>query len=92
MTTQLKPVNNHLLVEPVKNESFMASQVDTYQEIGVVIDADANSKQFLREAVIGRRVYFDSWLAAKFPKEGTTDQFYWFVKWDDIRAVEEISE
>lgn len=93
MTTPLKPVNNHLLIEPVKNEAFMASTIDTYQEIGVVIDVapeltSAIAPVLVRKNIIGARVYFDSWLAAKFPKEGTTDEFYWLVKWEDVRAIE----
>lgn len=34
----------------------------------------------------GDKVYFDSWLAAKYPNG--EDGFYWLVKWEDVRAIE----
>lgn len=37
----------------------------------------------------GDKVYFDSWLAAKYPKGDGSDGFYWLVKFEDIRAVED---
>jgi co-chaperonin GroES (HSP10) len=94
----IKPVNGHLLIEPLPQESFIASDRETYQEIGVVIDYDADFEddttvwtgttlskppQLINK---GDKVYFDSWLAAKFPKD--RDSFYWLVEWSNIRAVE----
>jgi len=38
----IRPVNGHLLIEPLPQESFIASDRETYQEIGVVIDYDAD--------------------------------------------------
>lgn len=65
----------------------MSSQVETYQEIGVVVELPENWVHIARLKA-GDKVYFDSWLAVKFPKEGTTDEYYWLVKWEDVRAVE----
>ncbi len=86
----IKPVNGHLLIEPVAHETFMVSQNEKYEEIGVVVDFDQSSG-FLEnldedELLIGDRVYFDAWLAAKYPKNET--EFYWLVKWEDVRAVD----
>lgn len=82
--TKISPVNGHLLIEPVAHEEFMATQHGTYEEIGVVIDAGIRS-----DVQIGDKIYFDSWLCAKFPKpEGAADEFMWLVKWEDVRAVE----
>lgn len=85
----IKPVNGHLLIDPIAHEDFMASQRDTYQEIGTVVELDA---YFEIEAVPrvrkGDKVYFDAWLAAKYPKEGSREDYYWLVKWDDVRAIE----
>lgn len=78
----MKPINNHVLIEPVKHDSFIASQRQTYEEIGVVIDI-ADSVTGVKK---GDKVYFDSWLAAKYPKNDT--EYYWLVKYEDIRAVE----
>ena len=94
----IKPVNSHLIIEPIAHEGFMASQHDTYQEIGVVIAFAADlievTNLVARKPVeVGDKVYFDSWLAAKYPKEGTTtDEFYWLVKWQDVRAVEVVEK
>lgn len=94
----LKPVNNHLLIEPLRHDSFISSDKGTYEEIGVVIDADEpllRDRKFLPSVGVvdsppkikkGDKVYFDSWLAAKYPKSET--EFYWLVKWSDVRAVE----
>lgn len=104
---KIQPVNGHLLIEPVIQDSFISSSSDKYQEIGVVIGYDRAINGGLGDETStstptqlnslrirkGDKVYFDSWLAAKFPKVGTKD-FYWLVKWEDVRAVEhaEVSE
>lgn len=80
----IKPVNGHLIIEPVKHEAFIATQNETYQEIGVVVDAPVELEGDVK---IGDKVYFDSWLAAKFPTE-KEDEYLWLVKWEHIRAVE----
>lgn len=97
----IHPVNNHLLIQPVKQDSFIANQKDTYEEIGEVLALDENINQGISniegtslaytpdepKVTVGDKVYFDSWLAAKFPAE-EKDEFYWLVKWEDVRAVE----
>lgn len=81
----ITPVNGHLLIEPVKSEGFMASANTTYEEIGTVISV---SKEVVGIGV-GDKVFFDAWLAARYHKEGgTPEEFYWLVKWEDVRAVE----
>lgn len=89
----ITPVNGHLLIEPLKSDGFISSSSDTFQEIGIVIDVDANGLAYgvngtLKLPVkVGDKVYFDAWLAAKFPK-GNTGEFLWLVKWEDVRAIE----
>lgn len=80
----IKPVNGHLLIEPVIHDSFIASQGETYDEIGTVIAYWDNYTSDERR--IGDKVYFDSWLAAKYPKNDK--EYYWLVKWEDVRAIE----
>ena len=83
MTKQLRPVNGHLVIEPLKHDGFMATQRETYEEIGIVTASSDN------QVPDGSKVYFDSWLAAKYPKLDTEEgEFYWLVKWSDVRAVE----
>ena len=90
----IQPVNNHLLIKPVVHDSFIASQTETYEEIGEVLAADKDllgvqlGTNFNEGTIaIGDKVYFDAWLAAKFPgdKDG---EHYWLVKWEDVRAIE----
>ena len=86
----MKPVNNHILIEPVKHESFLAGK-DTYDEIGIVIDF-ADGINWIGDSTVvplikkGDKVFFDSWLAAKYP-DGK-DGYLWLVKWEDVRATE----
>lgn len=92
----IKPVNNHLLIEPLKHETFMASQRETYEEVGVII---ATPGEYVNPSGLymampqvppkaGDRVYFDSYLAAKYPRTDKPDEFYWLVRWEDVRAIE----
>lgn len=87
----IEPVNGHLLIEPLKHETFMASQRKTYEEVGIVISIPAPHYSGLDKydttgASVGDKVFFDSWLAAKYPKNDK--EFYWLVKWSDVRAIE----
>jgi co-chaperonin GroES (HSP10) len=78
------PINDHIVIEPVKHESFVASLKETYQEIGTVV---AMPEYMAAVFGVGDRVYFDAWLGKKYPKEGT-DDFYWLIKFDDIVGYE----
>ncbi len=80
----LKPINNHIKIEPIEHEQFMASSKGTYEEIGVVIDVAENVP-----LPIGCKVYFDSWLAKKYPVPNEPDKSVWFVSYEDIVAYEE---
>jgi len=91
----IKPVNGHLLIEPVVHDSFIATQKETYEEIGIVVDMSPSGLEEMdtyEAPNIGDKVYFDSWLAAKYPKEGSTDEYFWLVKWEDVRAIEHNEE
>lgn len=84
----ITPINDHILIEPVVHEGFMASQKETYEEIGIVIAVPGgNSTGTTQGAIqVGCKVYFDSWMAAKYPRPD--GEFYWLVKSEDIRAVD----
>lgn len=98
----IQPVNGHILIEPIAHDSFIATQKETYQEIGVVVAVAKDLEQyklpsqtagpsgggayFVGPVTNGDRVYFDAWLAAKFPREN--GEYYWLVKWEDVRAIE----
>lgn len=86
----IKPVNGHILIEPITHEGFIASQRDTYEEIGIV-RAVAIEFPDAFTVKVGDKVYFDAWLAAKYPKaDGSDGEFYWLVKWEDVRAIEHV--
>lgn len=87
----ITPVNGHLIIEPVKQESFVVRDRETYEEVGVVKacpPANRIVNAFEEEAPkVGDKVYFDSWLAARFPGE-KDGEYFWIVRWEDVRAVE----
>lgn len=84
----ITPVNNHLLIEPLKHEDFILSDRGIYEEIGTVVDTNGSVPDF--KVSQGDRVYFDSWLCVKYPKDDKS--FYWLVRAEDIRAVEYANE
>lgn len=94
----IHPINNHVLIEPMKHESFIESQKNTFEEIGIVIDLDrrildrdwgipSTDGRMFPTIVKGSKVYFDSWLASKYPAE-KDGEFYWLVDYKDIKAVD----
>ncbi len=62
----------------------MATQKTTYEEVGLVLAVPKN----ISDDIVGCHVYFDSWLAKKFPVKGKTNEFVWFVKDEDVVAYE----
>jgi hypothetical protein len=86
----MKPLNNHLMIQPLETDSFMATQKTTYEEVGLVL-ALPNDFPEQHQLKLGAHVYFDSWLAKKFPVTGKTNEFVWFVKYEDVVAYESIS-
>ena len=84
------PINNHVLIEPIAHDSFISTQKTTYEEIGIVVDVDpAIVRNWSVLIEIGSKVYFDSWLAVKYPIEGETDGYFWLVPYEAIRAKHE---
>ena len=79
----ITPVNGHLLIEPLEHKQFMETGQQTFEEIGTIVGLP---ESLLGEVKLGDSVYFDSWLAARYPK--SENEFYWLVKWEDVRAVE----
>ena len=82
----IQPLNKHVLIEPVKHEDFIQTQRDSFEEIGIIMSFDEVLED-VEGIVIGNKVYFDSWLAVKYPKV-STGEFFWLVKYEDIRAYD----
>ncbi len=71
----------------------MATNDTKFQEVGLVVAVDESMWQLqgtslteLSPVKVGDKVYFDAWLAAKYPKGN--DEYYWLVQWADVRAIE----
>lgn len=90
----ITPVNGHILIEPIAHDTFMAQQTSRYEEIGLIVAVNDDTDygdDWTPE--VGERVYFDAWLAAKYPKrDGKEGEYYWLVNWKDVRAAEEVEE
>lgn len=81
----ITPVNGHFIIKPFEHKTFLPTEKGTYEEVGTIVDmGDFVS---VLEISRGDKVYFDSWLASKYPT-GKEDEFFWLVKWSDIRAFE----
>lgn len=80
------PINNHILIKPVKYDNFISQEKETYEEVGIVVEID-KSVINTYAIQIGDKVFFDSWLAAKYPT-GKNNEYFWLVKFEDIRALE----
>jgi hypothetical protein len=92
----ITPVNGNLVIDPLKHKTFLPSDNQTYQEIGIVRSKGKPcwwrwlfNGEF-RRLNIGENVYFDSWLAGKFhdPKSEDDEDYYWIVSWKDVKGVE----
>lgn len=76
------PINNHVLIEPAKEETAFSSSQQTFEERGKVLGI-AEGISTIQE---GDYVYFDSWVAARY-KDAEGNE-HWVVPFDHIRAVE----
>ncbi len=79
-----KLLNKYLRIEPVEHSSFIASQKDSYEEIGKVVAKDEN----ITEIPIGAMVFFDSFMAKKYPIQGDEGKFQWFIHVDEVIKYE----
>lgn len=89
---KFQPINGHVQVKLVKHEEFIATAKTSYEEIGEVLSVcpsliEVNGLIARTPLHAGDKVYFDSWLAAKYPS-GVEGEFYWLVPFKNIRAVE----
>lgn len=82
----IQPINNHILISPQVHESFLSSSREMYEEIGIVTCLQ-EGVTYSPAIKIGDKVFFDSYLASKYPT-GKDDEFFWLVKFSDIRAID----
>ncbi len=77
-------LNKYIKVELVVHDSFISSQKESYEEIGKVVAKDES----ITDIPIGSLVYFDSFMCKKYPKREKSDEFEWFVAYDEIVKFE----
>ena len=81
---KIKPINGHLVIEPLKHSTFLPTEKGTFDEVGIVLIRPWYKFWYPNK---GSKAWFDSWLASKHPT-GEGDNFFWLVKYADIRAIQ----
>lgn len=75
------------MIEPLKHDSFLVQDKTTFEEVGIVVAFDDSYENGQKMRIKkGDRIFFDSWLASKYPKNET--EYFWLVNYDDIKAIE----
>lgn len=82
----LRPVNKHILIEPILRDDFIPQDNERYQEIGVVVSFSYDIPE--GSVKVGDRVFFDAWLASRYPISSKLNDYYWLVEWQHIRMIE----
>lgn len=77
-------INGYLKIEPIEHTSFIASQKDTYEEMGKVLDVGRGVGVNGAMIPLGAIVKFDSFMARKYPRLGEEGKFDWYVHVDEI--------
>jgi hypothetical protein len=92
------PINKHVLIEPIGQKSLFSP--GKYEEKGKVIAISDDLKDLFqgfdkkgKDAIKkGLNVWFDSWLAGKYPTgeqdEDGEEIYFWLVRFEDIKAIE----
>jgi hypothetical protein len=87
----IQPTNGHLLVKPMIHQTLLPTEKGHFDEIGEVVDwAMPQSREeweFIANLEVGDKVFYDSWLAAKYPS-GEGDEEIWLIPFKDVRAVQ----
>jgi len=77
-----KPINKHIEVAPMVQESIISTSDHVYEEKGKVISIADD----VTRVEVGQTVFFDSYLVAKYPDNN--NQIRYLVPEDAIRAIE----
>ena len=72
-------MNQYLKIEPLEHKGFVVEEKTSYEEIGkVVAVADGI------DIPIGARVFFDSYIAKKYPDLKKEGKYQWFVPLSEV--------
>jgi hypothetical protein len=80
-----KLTNGYLKIQPVEQDTCVASEKTTYEEVGKVV---ARDEKECVEIPIGSRVLFDSFMVKKYPAK-EFGKYDWYVHKDEIVSYEE---
>lgn len=86
---EIIPINGHLLIKPKVHQTFLPTEKSTFEEVGEIVDiaGDITQSPFYMKIKKGDTVFYDSWLAAKYPT-GEDDNYFWLVPYKDVRAIQ----
>lgn len=76
-----KLINGYLKIDLISRDTFISSVKDSYEEIGIVL---ARDEELCNHIPIGSRVLFDSFMAKKYPVEGQSGKFDWYIHFGEI--------
>ena len=71
-----KPLNNHILIDPLPRDEFLGE--GKLEPMGTVLAI----AEGITDVSVGDTVYFEEFLAKKFPAED--DKFLWFIPVSEI--------
>ena len=77
-------LNGYLKIEPAEVSDFVASEKTSYEEIGKVVAKDDT----ITDIPIGSLVFFDSFMAKKYPIEGKFGRFQWYIHYSECVKCE----
>lgn len=73
----------YLKIQPVKYDSFVSPEKETYEMVGVVLGRGWRS--FIP---LGAKVWFDSFMAKKYPVPGKEDEYEYFIHRSEVVKYE----
>lgn len=82
------PLNDHIEVEPINQESIVESQDTNFEEKGKIISMASSLSGWWPK--VGDTVHFDSWLCAKYPD--SNGKVRYLVPASAVRAYETESQ
>lgn len=84
----ITPINGHLLIKPLEHKTLLPSERETYEEVGTVIGVPRLWWLMFWRPQVKDKIFFDSWMAAKYPDPNNSDESVWLIPFQDIRAVQ----
>ena len=76
----MKLHNSFLQIAPLEHKTLLPGESTTYNEIGIVLAKD----ETITDIEIGEKVWFDRFLAYKFPVEGNDGDYEWYVRYSEV--------